>query len=146
MQKTAYERRISDWSSDVCSSDLMTVEIYDGLGRLPVFNPDDDEGPGPAPVAAFRRRLALADALLVACPEYAHGVPGGLKNALDWVVASGELVDKPVALLHASPRSAVSRAALTAILATMSVRLLDTDLATLPLLGLGPAELAALRS
>src|SRR3546814_9693304 len=72
----------------------MTVEIYDGLGRLPVFNPDDDEGPGPAPVAAFRRRLALADALLVACPEYAHGVPGGLKNALDWVVASGETVGR----------------------------------------------------
>src|SRR3546814_14321727 len=39
----------------------MTVEIYDGLGRLPVFNPDDDEGPGPAPVAAFRRRLASSE-------------------------------------------------------------------------------------
>ncbi|MFC3675626.1 NADPH-dependent FMN reductase [Ferrovibrio xuzhouensis] len=124
----------------------MTVEIYDGLGRLPVFNPDDDEGPGPAPapVADFRRRLGAADALLVACPEYAHGVPGGLKNALDWVVASGELVDKPAALLHASPRSAVSRAALAEILVTMSVRLVNTDLVTLPLLGLGPAELAAL--
>jgi len=121
----------------------IAVDIYDGLGRLPVFNPDDDDGAGPAPVRDFRRRLQAADGLLIACPEYAHGVPGGLKNALDWVVASGELADKPAALLHASPRSAISRTALAEILVTMSVRLVDAATVTVPLLGLAPPELAA---
>lgn len=122
----------------------MTVDLYDGLGRLPVFNPDDDVAPAPAAVADFRRLLAAADAVLIACPEYAHGVPGGLKNALDWVVASGELAGKPVALLHASPRSAASRAALVEILVTMDMRLVDADLATIPLLGLAPDAVLAL--
>jgi NAD(P)H-dependent FMN reductase len=121
----------------------IAVDLYDGLGRLPLFNPDDDIEPAPAAVADFRRRLAAADAVLIACPEYAHGVPGGLKNALDWVVASGELAAKPVALLHASPRSAASRAALVEILVTMDARPVEADLATVPLLGLAPDETAA---
>ncbi|MGG7572447.1 NADPH-dependent FMN reductase [Streptomyces sirii] len=57
----------------------------------------------PAPVAALRKAVAAADALLLVSPEYAHGVPGVLKNALDWLVSSGECVHKPVAVLTASP-------------------------------------------
>lgn len=119
----------------------LVITLYDGLGQLPVFNPDDDVDPALPAVGDFRRRLRESDGLLVACPEYAHGVPGGIKNALDWVVASGELVNKPTALLHASPRSEISRGALAEILVTMSARLVPEAAATVPLLGRTPAEM-----
>jgi len=81
------------------------VQIYEGLGSLPHFNPDDDaEGATPPPaVAELRKLLAEADGILISSLEYAHGVPGSLKNALDWLVSDGALVDKPVALINASP-------------------------------------------
>jgi NAD(P)H-dependent FMN reductase len=81
------------------------VTLYDALGGLPHFTPDlDEEGTEPPPaVAALRRLLIGADAVLISSPEYAHGVPGAMKNLLDWLVSTGELVDKPVALLNASP-------------------------------------------
>lgn len=75
------------------------------LDRLPFFNPDVERGPLPEPVAEFRARVAAADAVLIATPEYAHGTSGVLKNALEWLVGGGELVGKPVALLSASPAS-----------------------------------------
>jgi NAD(P)H-dependent FMN reductase len=119
----------------------LTIALYDGLGTLPVFNPDDDTLPAPPAVQDLRDRLTACDGILIASPEYAHGVPGGLKNALDWVVASGELVDKPAALLHASPRSDISRRALAEILHTMSALPVDAAEATVPLLGLDPAAM-----
>jgi chromate reductase len=76
------------------------VEVWDGLGDLPHFNPDDDGG---APVASLRAAVTSADAVLVATPEYAGGMPGSLKNALDWLVGTGELYDKPVAIVSAAP-------------------------------------------
>jgi len=99
------------------------VEMYDGLGELPHFNPDlDEEGAAaPAPVAALRALLIDADAVLISSPEYAHGVPGVLKNMLDWLVSTGELVDKPVALLNASPVGCgYAQAALLETLRTMN--------------------------
>jgi chromate reductase len=85
--------------------DGMTVSIWDGLGGLPHFNPDlDAEGATPPPaVQAFRELLIAADGILISSPEYAHGVPGSLKNALDWVVSTGELVGIPVLLINAAP-------------------------------------------
>ncbi|MEU2788492.1 NADPH-dependent FMN reductase [Streptomyces sp. NPDC007100] len=76
-----------------------------GIRELPHFDPDlDHQGATPpAPVAALRRAVADADAVLVVSPEYAHGVPGVLKNALDWLVSSAEFLGKPVAVLTASP-------------------------------------------
>jgi len=78
------------------------------IGELPHFRADlDEEGATPPPaVTAFRSLLAQADAVLISCPEYAHGVPGSFKNALDWVVSSGELADKPTALVMAGPGGA----------------------------------------
>jgi len=80
------------------------VVFYDALATLHHFNPDlDAEGIAP-PVAVqqLRELLIGADAILVSCPEYAHGVPGSFKNMLDWLVSVGELVDKRIALLNAS--------------------------------------------
>src|ERR1051326_5990306 len=79
--------------------------FYEGLGDLPHFNPDlDAEGSAAAePVRHLRELLIAADAILISSPEYAHGVPGAFKNMLDWLVSTGELVGKPVALLNAAP-------------------------------------------
>ena len=75
------------------------------IGALPHFNPDLDseDAVPPAPVAALRAAVGAADAVLIVSPEYAHGVPGVLKNALDWLVSSGECVHKPIAVITASP-------------------------------------------
>jgi chromate reductase, NAD(P)H dehydrogenase (quinone) len=85
--------------------DAVEVSIYRELEALPPFNPDLDEDNAPAAVARFRAALQACDAVLISSPEYAHGVHGVLKNALDWVVGSGELVDKPIALINTSPHA-----------------------------------------
>jgi chromate reductase, NAD(P)H dehydrogenase (quinone) len=105
------------------------VQIYEGLGSLPHFNPDDDvEGATPPPtVAELRKLLAEADGILISSPEYAHGVPGSLKNALDWLVSDGALVDKRVALINASPVSGeFARDSLVETLRTMNWRVTGT--------------------
>jgi chromate reductase len=81
----------------------MEISIWEGLGELPHFNPDLDVAEPPPVVAEFRALLRAADGILISSPEYAHGVPGSLKNALDWLVSDGELVGKPVVLLNAAP-------------------------------------------
>src|SRR5215510_1063207 len=88
-----------------CAPDGMEFRFYDRqLGGLPHFNPDlDGEGAvAPPAVAELRALLGAADGVLICTPEYAHGIPGALKNALDWIVSSGELERKPVALIVAS--------------------------------------------
>lgn len=115
------------------------ISLYGGLGTLPHFNPDL-EGAEPPSVLDFRAQLQSADGVLISSPEYAHGVPGVLKNALDWVVGSGELVGKPVALLNASPRATHAQAALTEILTTMDARVVNEASRTLALLGSGLDE------
>ncbi len=105
------------------------VQIYDGLANLPHFNPDDDvEGATPPPaVVALRAMLADADGILISSPEYAHGVPGSLKNALDWLVSDGALVGKPVALINASPVGGeFARDSLVETLRTMNWRVTGT--------------------
>ncbi|MGF7047228.1 NAD(P)H-dependent FMN reductase [Paenibacillus sp. DS2015] len=81
----------------------MEFTIYSGLGDLPHFNPDIDINEGPAPVVELRTQLKEADGVLICTPEYGNGVPGVLKNALDWIVSSGEFVNKPTAVISASP-------------------------------------------
>jgi chromate reductase len=76
------------------------IDVWPGLATLPHFTPDDDGG---APVASLRAAIAGADAVLIATPEYAGGMPGSLKNALDWLVGTGELYEKQVAVVSAAP-------------------------------------------
>jgi chromate reductase len=113
------------------------VSIYEGLDQLPPFNPDLDSDTPPMPVGAFRAALKSADAVLLSSPEYAHGVPGVLKNALDWVVGSGELVDKPVALLNASSRATRAWRSLVETLSVMSARVIREASITVALNGTG---------
>lgn len=80
------------------------IEIWEGLESLPHFNPDlDHDGQVPEAVLQFRGKIQAAQAVILCTPEYAAGVPGAFKNALDWLVGSGDLADKPVAAISASP-------------------------------------------
>src|SRR6476619_8230545 len=102
------------------------VRIFDGLAELPHFNPDlDTEGAIlPPSVQRLRREIGEADALIISSPEYAHGVPGSLKNALDWLVSSPVMVLKPIAVLNTSSRSTHAYASLLETLRTMSTSLI----------------------
>lgn len=113
----------------------MAIKLYDGLATLPWFNPDLDGDHPPETVAALRREIGMADALLISSPEYARGVAGSLKNALDWLVSSSEFPGKPVAVINASPRATHADAALRLTLETMSAVLIGETSLTLPLLG-----------
>jgi NAD(P)H-dependent FMN reductase len=112
------------------------IVLYRHLAALPAFNPDDDEeGRAPPEVAALRALVRESDGLVIAAPEYAHGVPGALKNALDWLVASDAVPGKPIALLNAAPRAFHAQSALRETLATMAARLVPEAFVTLPLTG-----------
>jgi chromate reductase, NAD(P)H dehydrogenase (quinone) len=112
----------------------ISVELFAGLGDLPLFNPEL-ELRMPAAAARMHRAIEACDALLIASPEYAHGVTGVLKNALDWLVSLEGFVGKPVAIFNASPRSVHAGPALREILTTMSATLLNDACLELPLRG-----------
>lgn len=81
----------------------VTVDVFD-LRALPHFDADVEALGDPRPVEALKEAIGSADALLIATPEYNHGVPGVLKNAIDWASrpkAATVLAGKPVAILGA---------------------------------------------
>lgn len=95
-----------------------TFIFYENILELPLFSPDLD-GPGAIPtpaVATLREQLRTADAVLLATPEYAYGMPGSLKNALDWLVSAGSFYDKPTGVLSASPAALGGERARTGLL------------------------------
>jgi chromate reductase, NAD(P)H dehydrogenase (quinone) len=82
------------------------VELWEGIGDLPLYDQDLDVGEVPEPVRRLREDWAAADAILFATPEYNGSVPGGLKNAVDWASRprlEAPLTNKTVAVVGASP-------------------------------------------
>ena len=114
------------------------IVLYPGLGSLPHFNPVRDGDEPPEIVKALRREVGLSDGLLIAAPEYAHGLPGSFKNALDWLVSCVEFPGKPVALINTSQRAIHAQGQLREIIETMSARLISSASITLPLMGRNP--------
>ena len=110
------------------------IEVPGWLGRLPLFDPDL-ETDLPLPVQALHLGVANADAILIASPEYAHGVSGTIKNALDWLVSFEPFIHKPVAILNASPRAHHADDALRETLRTMSAGLVGERSFAVELLG-----------
>jgi chromate reductase, NAD(P)H dehydrogenase (quinone) len=106
------------------------IVLYRGIADLPPFNPDFDRDPPPAAALALRAMIGASDGLLIAAPEYAHGLPGAFKNALDWLVGSTEFPGKPVMLINAAPRAFHAQANLREILATMSAHLVTEAFVT----------------
>ena len=102
------------------------TSLYSGLTQLPAFVPDD-EAPAPDAVAALRRELAAADAVIFCTPEYAGSVPGSLKNLLDWTVGSGELYGRPVAWINvaAAGRGAGADATMATVLGYVGAEIIS---------------------
>lgn len=124
----------------------VSIVRYRELGELPPFNPDVEEsGAIPSAVAHWRSLLASADALLFSSPEYAHGIPGTLKNALDWIVGGSEIVGKPVGVLSASAASRFVHPQLVEVLTVMSASVIPEATLVLDIRrrGATPASLIA---
>jgi NAD(P)H-dependent FMN reductase len=125
----------------------LRLEMYPGMDGLPSFSPDAEVDPLPQKVLGLREAVGRADALLIACPEYAHGIPGAFKNLLDWLVGALEFPGKPVLLLNTSARgSHHAQDALMEVLETMSARLMADDPLPVRLPGAGCTTQSVLAS
>jgi chromate reductase len=107
----------------------VSYSIYKDLGTLPHFNDGGDAGPI---VNDFRKQIAEADGVIICSPEYAYGVPGSLKNAIDWTVGSGEFVDKPLVLITAATGGEKAHAAFLNILTAISVKVPENGTLLVP--------------
>jgi chromate reductase, NAD(P)H dehydrogenase (quinone) len=94
--------------------------FFDGLRDLPHFNPDIEASGVPESVTQWRLALSASDAVLIACPEYGFSLPGVLKNGIDWLIGSGELEQKVVAITAAVVGPARGRRGLEALRDTLS--------------------------
>lgn len=115
------------------------VEVYRGLGQLPHFNPDLD-GETIDAVRALRQAVGQADGLIICSPEYAHGVAGVMKNALDWLVPSLEFPLTPVALLNTAPHAHHAQAHIRDTLEVMQARIVEDASVTISLHGRSSVE------
>lgn len=103
---------------------------FQGLAQLPHFHPDLIDEKTPETVRRWQNRIATADAIIISTPEYAHGIPGVLKNALDWTVASASFSGITTIALSASPSYTGAKFAHADLLETLT--LIEAKLLTLP--------------
>lgn len=109
-----------------------TVATFEGLTEIPHFNPDLDTENPPQAVADFRNTLRAYDGILICTPEYAMGVPGTLKNAIDWTVSSMEFSHKPVALITASSMGQKGHRSLLETLHIIEAKMTDETQLVIP--------------
>ena len=118
-------------------ADSSGIEIVIGnIKDLPLFNPDREDDHIPA-VIELKSNVGDSSGLVIASPEYAHGISGPMKNALDWLVSGAEFPHKPIMLINASPRASHALAALKEVITTMSGNIIEGALVSIPLLGSG---------
>lgn len=112
--------------------------LYDGLGRLPAFNPDDDREPFHLEIGRLRKLIHEADALVFSTPEYAGALPGAFKNLLDWTIGDqteGSIYGKPVSWINASGRGAAgAHAELRTVLGYASARIVEDACVQVPVI------------
>jgi len=106
-------------TASACAPVGVEVRLFDGLRDLPHFNPDLEKEQVPEAVLELRQAVSSSDALLIATPEYGHSLPGSLKNAIDWLIGSGELERKVVAITCAVPAVERGRLGLKALRDTL---------------------------
>jgi chromate reductase len=98
----------------------VVFDIYSQLEEIPAFN---DSNTIPPVVNNFIELISTADGIFFCIPEYAFGVPGALKNALDWTVSSTAFTDKPVALITAASSGDKAHAALLLTLSALGTKM-----------------------
>ncbi|WP_205836462.1 NADPH-dependent FMN reductase [Iodobacter violaceini] len=121
------------------------VTLFEQLAQVPPFNPDIDIETVPL-LAQLRDQIIAADGVLLASPEYAHGVSGVMKNLLDWLVNTPAFVNKPVATLNASPRAHHAFNSIRETLTMMSAQWLEAASITVPVIGETTTTEAILRN
>lgn len=120
------------------------LTVFSRLDRLPVFSPDAEGEKTPLVVNEFLAAVSESDGLLISSPEYVRSIPGGLKNAIDWMVSRFEIVDKPIVLVHASHRGEDMLLSLRLVLSTVSSSFLEHLFLRIPLIGKAPDEIIQL--
>lgn len=116
------------------------VTVFSGVANLPVFSPDAESRPLPQSVQDFTGMIRECDGLIISSPEYVRAIPGGLKNAIDWLVSREEIIAKPIALMHASHRGDDMLAQLRLVLSTVSGRFTREPFLRIGLMKLSPEE------
>lgn len=124
----------------------ITVSVCSGLADLPIFSPDIEGPPAPPAVEQLAKAIAEADGLIISCPEYVRALPGGFKNAIDWMVSRDEIAGKPIALMHASHRGHDMLQSLRLVFSTVSSRFSDGIFESFNLVGKTPDEIAEICS
>ncbi|MDR2877151.1 MAG: NAD(P)H-dependent oxidoreductase [Chromatiales bacterium] len=120
------------------------LSIFHRLDTLPVFSPDAEGEKTPPQVLQLMEAVSAADGIIISSPEYIRAIPGGLKNAIDWMVSRFEVVSKPIALVHASHRGDDMLASLRLVLSTVSDKFQEELFLRLPLMKKSPEEVDAL--
>ncbi len=107
------------------TKEIFTITVFEGLSALPHFNPDENDTNVPDQVLHFKESLNNADGVIICTPEYAHGVPGTLKNAVDWTVSTSEFLHKPIMLITASTDGQYGHKALLETLRVIEAKDID---------------------
>lgn len=118
------------------------VTVFSGIAELPVFSPDSENKALPQSVQTFIAMIRESDGLIISSPEYVRAIPGGLKNAIDWLVSREEIVGKPIALMHASHRGDDMLAQLRLVLSTVSDGFTREPFLKIGLMKLSPEEIS----
>lgn len=117
------------------------ISVFDQIGDLPVFSPDLEAHSLPEPVQKFATQIRRSDGLIIASPEYVRAIPGGLKNAIDWLVSRDEIINKPIVLMHASHRGDDMLAQIRIVLSTVSTQFADNPFLRFDLMKKTPMEI-----
>lgn len=134
LQRRSGNRALAHVFARVAATGIELVESM-RLDALPFYDADRDVAPAPEPVAAWRQQIAAAAAVLFVSPEYGHGMPGVVKNALDWIVGSGEFGGKPCLATCAAPgrgRGLLGLASLVATLRAIDARVVASEPVVVP--------------
>ncbi len=118
------------------------VTLFADVAELPVFSPDLEDAPLPAGVQRFAALIRESDGLIISSSEYVRSIPGGLKNAIDWLVSREEIISKPIVLMHASHRGDDMLAQLRLVLSTVSHRFAQDLFGRFEFMALSPDEIA----
>ena len=119
LQAKSANRSLLNTAATLTPSGVELV-FFDGLGDLPHFNPDLEASRVPGSVTRWRQALSTSHAVLIASPEYGFSLPGVLKNGIDWVIGTGELEEKVVAITAAVPGPSRGLRGLEALRNTLS--------------------------
>lgn len=118
------------------------ISIFSGIASLPIFSPDLETGKLPIEVQSFVDLINESDCLIISSPEYVRAIPGGLKNAIDWLVSRDEIVNKPIALMHASHRGDDMLGQLRLVLSTVSQQFSQDLFLSFKLMKMSPEEIS----